>query len=184
MQVESSAAIRAYSGAAALVFIFAAGSARADVFDVAWFLSRVGGWDTSPERAVAAMIGLMAVNYVLNVLVIGVGAGGKSPTTRGRRLGSLVWFTLAGQVIDRVGAVVGIPLGLLVVHVLGVRGDAELGLGVMTGVGINFVLAGAGIAGLAYWLLGRWRVPRARRTAVAIAAGILTNPAWAMALWL
>lgn len=158
--------------------------ARADGFDVTWFLSRVDGWHTSPARALSLVMVLMTANYVLNAAVIGLPARKSANVASGRIARDLVWFTLVAQVLDRMAAVLGGVVGYGVLTASGVQGDRLLGSTITLTMAVNFMLAGVAVGWLAWKLLARWGVSTVPRWKIAIAAGIITNPAWAMASWL
>jgi hypothetical protein len=157
--------------------------ARADGIDVDWLLTRSAGWERHPIRALVLMVILMLVNYGLNYLVIGLPAAKAlqrqpSSLTRG-----LVWYTLLAQGIDRIAFVISIVIGMMLASTVGIRGEAVLGLGAMIGLGLNFIIAGAGIGGLALaTMTKRWKVPAKPAQTIAIRAGILTNPSWIIML--
>lgn len=170
--------------ASTIVILAIPRDADADALDVAWFLSRVGGWSHSPLRAMSLLIGLMVVNYVTNILVIGLPARSIGQRTTVLMARDLVWFTLVAQGVDRLSAVIGATLGFVFVTAGGAHGETALGLGLAIGIPLNFLLAGIAVGLLAHWLLGRWGVVGRSRRNIALAAAILTNPAWAMAIWL
>ena len=76
-------------------------TARADGIDLSWFTSRLGG---SPEhiiRTAGLVILLLAFNYGLNFLVIGVPVNRTRAIPRSFVLTDLIGFTLIAQVVDR-----------------------------------------------------------------------------------
>jgi len=162
-------------GMAALVALFLAGDARADGVDIVPYLTRVGGGG-SVFRVVASVILLMLVNYALNFLVVGWPALRYGTAGRGLVARGLVWFTILGQVADRLGAILaGLAAGL-VSELPAFRGE---GGWVIPLLAFNFIFSGLAVAVLSLWFLRRrWGVPRLPRFAVAAIAGVITNPAW------
>jgi len=128
---------------------------------------------------VAVIAGLMLANYALNALVVGLPAvrWGTEPAPRVAR--GLVTFTLLGQVADRIGAVVAVPL--MALYALIFRGGGWVAPLLVC----NFVLSGLAVAWMAYrFHRFRWGVARDRARLLAVLAGVLTNPAWVLGLWL
>jgi len=169
---------------AAGLLLLDASTARADGIDIMWLMTRVGGWRVNPAWAATMLFGLMLVNYLLNVLVIGI------PSARGSALKltvisrDLVLFTIIAQVADRLCAIAGLALGFLITSLVGISGEAALGIGFLSGIGLNFVLSGLAVALLAFlYLRRRWAVTIPLAKSIALRAGLITNPAWVMALW-
>jgi hypothetical protein len=157
--------------------------ARADGIDIAWFLTRVGGWQRSPGRAVILVFVLAAVDYALNWIVIGLSA--KKMGAPFRRVSSdLVGLTVLGQVADRLGMVLcsfgAIGLTLLLERAHLVKGD--LGLLVLVTVLFDFVISGTFVYFLVrYYVCRRWTRTRKAGVIIGLLAAIFTNPAWAVA---
>jgi len=153
--------------------------AYADGIDVLPYLLRVG-WAWSPAGILAGVLALMGVNYLLNLAIIGWPAvrwGGADLRAVAR---DLVALTLLGQVADRLGAVLALPLGSAIATALNLLSG---GSWVWPLLAMNFILSGTAVGALAlYFLRRRWRLARGTSWAIAIAAAILTNPAWAIGL--
>jgi hypothetical protein len=159
-------------------------TAHADGIDIAWFLTRVGGWKHNPVRASLLVLALAAINYLLNWVVIGLPAiRAGVPVRRVSR--DLVGLTIIGQVMDRVGMVasalvgsVGVGALFTVLHV-SVRDVGPLILGTVI---VNFLSSGILIGFLVrHYVCRRWEQPRRSGRLIGIAAAVLTNPAWAIA---
>lgn len=155
-------------------------SARADSIDIAWFVARAGP-ATNPLVALGIVIVLIFANYGLNYWVIGrpVIASGLE---KRQVVSDLVLLTFWGQLADRAGIV---PAGLLSewiarrLHVHGI-GDEFMLL-----VATSFLFSALAVGALAlYYLRGIWKLDRRRAWKIAGLAASITNPAWAMALWL
>jgi hypothetical protein len=158
--------------------------AYADGIDVVWVLTRVGGWRESPLLAALLLIGLMVANYALNAIVVGIPST-RLGAPRRRVLLDLVGFTLIAQIADRVGAIVGGALGVALTMIAGSGGESQLGQATLVAIVANFILSGVFVGMLArYYLIHRWSLTTRWTSAVAVAAGVLTNPAWAMATWM
>jgi hypothetical protein len=158
-------------------------TARADGIDVIPFMFRVGG--VHPAIAVAIVIGAMLVNYLLNVVVIGLPAARAAQTGSWRFARDLIGFTLLAQIADRIGAFVALMLGFLIVSVLGIPGEAGIAKGALFSIVLNFVFSGLAIGFLAMWYLSRrWGILQRPARVIAIAAAVITNPVWlAVYLW-
>jgi hypothetical protein len=153
-------------------------TARADGLDVTTYLSRVPGWHRAPLQALFLLCVLMALNYLLNLLVLGVPAIKMGAKAGSVALG-LVTFTLLGQVADRIGAVVGPLVGGAIVWALHVGGRKSLGYGFSIGFFLNFILSGVVIGLLAQWYLRRrWALEGHRVAVLSVITGVLTNPLW------
>ncbi len=112
-------------------------TARADGIDLSWFTSRLGG---SPEhiiRTAGLVILLLAFNYGLNFLVIGVPVNRTRAISRSFVLTDLIGFTLIAQVVDIFGGFLGFLLGALLATLL-VRGETQMVVGFMLGLALDF----------------------------------------------
>jgi hypothetical protein len=157
--------------------------ARADGFDVGWLLTRASGWERHPVRALTLMVVLMLVNYGLNFLVIGVPASKASQRRSSSLATGLIWYTFLAQGIDRMAFTMSIMMGMMLASMFEIQGEAVLGVGATIGLGLNFIVAGTGIGGLALAMMtGRWDVPAKSARKIAISAAILTNPGWIIML--
>jgi hypothetical protein len=167
------------------MLLFFDASARADGIDIVPFVTRVGGWRVHPVLSVALVVGMMLVNYLVNVAVIGVPAAKVSRMKLRIFARDLVGFTLLAQIADRVSAVAGLVIGLLVIDGLRISGEEGLAKGILLGVALNFVFAGLAIGFLALrYLRRRWGISKRPARVIAIAAGVITNPAWLVAAYL
>jgi hypothetical protein len=155
--------------------------ARGDGIDLVSYFTRVGS-----ERSAAGILGmvvlLMAVNYILNALVIGLPAIKAGPSDWRSVGAGLVTLTLLGQVADRLGALPAVLLAGLLAWAFDLT---ELGTFASLLLGLNFVLSGIAVGALAFFFLTRrWHVETRTAQVISASAGVLTNPAWAMGLWL
>jgi hypothetical protein len=158
-------------------------SARADGIDIGWFLTRVGGWRHNPMLSAALALTLLAFNFALNLLVIGKPATPAWTENRSALAIHMVAFTLIAQVVDRLCGLVGLFLGMALVSAFGARGETVLGAGFTAGLGFNFALSGTGVALPAHQYMTRlWKTPSPRARTIALRAGLITNPAWAIGL--
>jgi len=153
-------------------------AALADGIDLVAYFSRTPCENIVLAIPIAAL--LMLLNYGLNYLVIGLPARRLGSLPVRQVLRSLIWLTLLGQVADRIGAFLAILLADPMTSVLGLEGEV-IWLVIWA---FNFIFSAIGIALLAF-VFARfvWRLSVANSLVISSAAGILTNPAWAMALW-
>jgi hypothetical protein len=154
-------------------------TALADGIDILWFFTRVGGWKESPWRAVGILTTLIAVDYGLNVLVIGLPAWRSGVPLRRAAL-DLLSLTLVAQVADRAGTV-AYSLTSYALDRLGLITVRDLGLWV-----VGILLATFITSGVLLWFLAkffcsrRWNLPQRQSNRIATAAAVITNPAWAI----
>jgi len=151
----------------------------ADGIDLVSYFSRTPCENVA--LAIPLVLLLMFVNYAVNFLVIGLPAirFGSLPFDRIAR--SLIWLTLFGQVADRIGAVLS---GLLVDPVTNFLGLTGEGAWVAPLLGLSFVFSALSVGVLAFvFTRYRWRLSRKQSIYISVAAGIVTNPAWAMGTW-
>ena len=155
--------------------------AQADGVDIVPYLTRVG-WAQSTLGIIASVLGLMVINYVLNLVVIGWPAIHFGHIDIGRVTRGLVALTLLGQVADRLGALLASPITVLTLVVTH-HTEGE-GVWFLPLLAFNFVLSGIAILMLVlYFLRRRWHVARGLSWSIGLAAAVLTNPAWAIASW-
>ena len=154
--------------------------ALADGIDLVPFLTKLPG-NFPLYATVIGVAVLMTVNYLLNAAVIALPAVRVGPVVWRTAFVDLIFLTLLGQLADRLGAVVAffvtVPLANYLPH------PGEGGWFVLL-IGVNFLTSGVAVGVLSYHFLKvRWRVPVRSARLIGVAAGVLTNPAWAMALW-
>jgi hypothetical protein len=154
---------------------------RADGIDGYWFLTRAPA-SLGPAPRLILVVLILLVDYALNLLVIAVPASrfGVPLATSGREM---VVFTLLAQAADRIGMGASILLVVCVRLLLpGTVTMGALGATVPYMLALNFVSSGALVWLLArHFLLARWAVDRRPALAIATAAAVFTNPAWAVA---
>ena len=156
-------------------------TASADALDIAWWLTRVGGWQRSPVRAALFVFALAVANYVLNVVFM-LRPAMRSGASARRVMLDLVGFTVIAQLADRVGMLACSLVGLAVGYLGGV-GDRYFWLLVTGVVASNFIVSGILIWFLArHFMSRRWGMPRTVWFRGAFIVAIATNPAWAFAL--
>jgi|GEM_PF-3028442 len=166
------------------MLVFFSTNARADGIDVVPFLTRVGGWHVHPAISVGLMIGLMLVNYLVNVAVIGIPSAKASQTKLRVFARDLIGFTLLAQIADRLAAIAGLLVGLFIIDLIAIRGEQGLLKGALLGLALNFVFAGLAIGFLALWYARRrWGISKRPSRVIAIAAGVITNPSWLLAAY-
>jgi hypothetical protein len=154
--------------------------ARADAIDLVPYFTRVPGGHSRPV-VVGLVVVLMLVNYGLNVLVVGLPAFKASPASARTILLGLAWMTLWGQLADRAGAFLALLSADGLAGLLRVDGEGAWFVPVL---GMNFLFSGLAVGVLAlYFLRRRWQVARRTAWLTALAAGIITNPAWAIGPW-
>jgi len=159
---------------------------RADGIDIVWLITKVGGPGVHPLVSAFLIVGLLAINYLLNLVVLGIPAARALGTSVRTLSKALLGFTLLAQVADRISAVAGFFLGALASVLLDVKGEAGIVAFFWIGIVLNFVFSGLAVCFLALWyLLRKWQVKR--RTSIRIAAltELITNPAWLIMIqWL
>jgi len=159
-------------------------TSHADGIDVVWLFSRVGGWRVHPIRSAAIVIGLMLINYLLNLVVLGIPAARFLQVKSGSLTKTLASFTVLAQIADRGGALAGFLLSFSIVGLTGLGGEQELNAGILVGVSLNFIFSGLAVAVLALWfLMRRWGFERHRAMPIAVRTAVITNPAWVMIAW-
>jgi hypothetical protein len=156
-------------------------SAHADGVDLVPYFTRVAGGGHSYYYIVAMMLVFMAVKYALNFAVIGLPAVRLGSVPTATVATGLIALTLFGQLADRVGAIMAGFCTGPVTFIFRLQGE---GAWVAPLLVLNFLFSGLAVAALAfYFLRRRWHVQGRLPWMVAIAAGLITNPAWVLGLW-
>lgn len=164
----------------ALVLVTPA-SASADGIDIVWLLTRVGGSRMHPALSAAMFVGLLIVNYVLNLVVLGMPAARFLQIKLGTLTKDLAAFTLLAQIADRACAVGAFLLSSSIIGLADLGGEQEVIVSLLGGVCLNFIFSGLAVGLLALWYLTRrWRVARRRAITIAVWTAVITNPAWVM----
>jgi hypothetical protein len=153
-------------------------STFADSIDIAAYLTRVNTKGHSLLAIGGLILLLLAIDYLWNLLIIGLSAMRVCAASRAKILIGLIIVTLLGQVADRLGAfLAAITAGPVVRGLLrlGAEGWALYWL-----VG-NIIFSGIAIA-LLVWFFVRKRWLGSKRAALilAIVAAFLANPAIAL----
>ena len=131
--------------------------------------------------AIPVVLLIMLANYGLNFLVIGLPAKRLGSIALRRISLSLIWLTILGQVADRIGALLAGVLADPVVDLLGLSGEGAWAIPLL---GLSFIFSALSIALLAFsFAKYKWNLSMKHSLCISAAAGILTNPAWAMGLW-
>ena len=168
---------------AMLCFAFACPAARADGLDSSYFV-RFDSLDHSWAYFWIVLTAIMVANYVLNFAVIGLPAILRGSVHAKTVAWSLVILTILGQVADRIGAFaaifVSVPIWAIISalfpsqsHGLGSPGFA---CSLFAG---NLICSGIAVGALAFFFLRkRWLLSKALSWKIALAAAVLTNPAW------
>ncbi len=152
----------------------------ADGIDVVAYFSRTPYGNLFFALPVVAV--LMLVNYGLNFLVIGLPARRLGSLPVGQILRSLVWLTLLGQIADRIGAIFAELLTGIILFLLQIQREGAWVVPLLT---LNFVFSAISVAILAFVFTRRmWGLSLRHSVWISTGAAILTNPAWAMGLWL
>jgi hypothetical protein len=156
-------------------------SASADGVDIVWLITRVVGSRMHPALAAAMVVGLLIVNYVLNLVVLGMPAARFLQIKVGTLTKDLAGFTLLAQIADRACAVGTFFLSYFIIGLADIGGEQEVLAGIRLGIYLNFIFSGLAVGLLALWYLRRrWGVERRRARAIAVWTAVITNPAWAM----
>jgi hypothetical protein len=163
-----------------LLVVLLAGASRsafADAFDIPAYLARFNTWNHSTAGICGLVLGLAAIDYLWNLLVIGLPCMRICAIRRKRLLLDVGLLTLLGQVADRLGAVIALTLVTArpIADLLVRRNAWGLWHWVLLG---NLACSGAAI-GLLVWLFVRKKWGGTRRAALIMAtvAAIVTNPA-------
>jgi hypothetical protein len=159
-------------------FGVAVGSARADGLELSYFV-RFGTYDHSWKYFVTVITIIMITNYALNFAVIGLPAILRGlADAKGVALG-LVILTILGQVADRIEAFAAFLVAIPISPFISALFPPPFGLDVYSLFAANLICSGVAVGALALWFLRkRWFVSKALSWKIAIAAALLTNPAW------
>ncbi|MGO9094808.1 MAG: hypothetical protein ACLQGV_06250 [Bryobacteraceae bacterium] len=159
-----------------LLVILLAGASRsafADVIDEVGYLTRVNARGHSVEEVCGLVLALAAINYVWNLLVIGLPCLRLCAVGRKRLLLDVGLITVLGQAADRLGAVISYALARLLASLLSFSLDGFVLLVVLA----NFVCSGAAIGCLVWFFVRKkWGGSSRAALVMAIVAAIATNP--------
>jgi len=160
-------------------------AARADGLDTDYFL-RFGTWGHSSGYIWSMLATIIVVDYIWNFVVIGLPAIVWAAKPRATVARGLVVLTILGQIADRIGSVLALFVAALIAELIKVfvpsistgLDSPAFGYSVTFS---NLFCSGLAIGALALWFLRkRWAVPKALSWKIALAAAILTNPAWVL----
>jgi hypothetical protein len=175
------------SGIAALCLIAFCGSARADGLDLDYFV-RFNTMDHSWAYVWTMVAIIMVVNYSMNFVVIGLPAIVRARADASTVALGLVFLTVLGQIADRIGSILGLFLAMPLAGVISAfispsRDGLNSPAFVYAIFSSNLLCSGIAVGGLAQWFLRkRWSVPKSLSWKIALAAAVLTNPAWILLL--
>jgi hypothetical protein len=150
-------------------------SVRADGIDLVSYFSRVG-YHSSVPAVVVLVIVFMAINYGLNFIFIGLPAMCFGKISRPVMARDLVLLTIAGQMADRLGALVAAFTAEPIAEALHLQGEAAwagplvfLNLG-LSAVAIAFVVL--------FFCRRRWHLAFKWTALVMLLAVVFTNPVY------
>ncbi len=130
------------------------------------------------SNAVAGIILLsMVVNYILNLIVIGVPAHKFLNLTKKRAVIDTIWITIIGQATDRLGAILGLIISSLIAYAIGASSLDEWGRVAYITIPISTWIA----ISVSIWVFAKivWKKKGFKVGLISLAAGFLTNPIWA-----
>jgi hypothetical protein len=168
---------------AILTFSALCGVAHADGLDSGYFV-RFDSDDHSWTYFWTVLVIIMLANYILNFIVIGLPAVLLVSSRIKTVSVGLIVLTVFGQVADRLGAFAAIFVAMpfMALFSLFIRSpvpgldNPAFGYGLFAA---NLFCSGIAVGLLAWWFLRkRWSVPRSSSWKIALAAAVLTNPAW------
>ena len=151
-------------GIVAVLVLAVPKSASADGIDVLWLLSRVGGWRAHPILSAGILVGLMLINFLLNMLVLGIPTARSLHIQTSKLATDIAAFTLAAQVADRACAIAAFLLSYFIIGAH-VGGEEEIKQVIRFGIVLNFIFSGLAVFFIAYWYLTRRRQLRRNRAA-------------------
>jgi hypothetical protein len=160
-------------------------SARADGLNSSYFV-RFDSLDHSWTYFWTVLTAIMIVNYTLNVAVIGVPAILRASAHAKSVALGLIILTMLGQIADRIGAFAAVFVSMPIAAIFsalfpspshGLDSPAFL----YSLFAANLICSGIAVGALAFWFMRkRWSVPKALSWKIALAAAVLTNPAWVL----
>jgi hypothetical protein len=160
-------------------------SADADGLNSSYFV-RFDSLDHSWTYFWTVLTVIMIVNYALNFAVIGAPAIlWTSARAKSVALG-LIILTMLGQVADRIGAYAAVFLSMPIAGIFSALFPSQSdGLDspafIYSLFAGNLICSGIAVGALAIWFLRkRWSAPKALSWKIALAAAVLTNPAWVL----
>jgi len=167
----------------AFVSLVLSSSAWADGLNSSYFV-RFNSDEHSWSYCVVVLMLIMLANYALNFAVIGMPAIVRaSAPVRIVALG-LIALTILGQLADRIGAFAAIFVSMPIYAALSPLFPSQShGLDTpaffYSLIGANLLCSGIAVGLLAlFFLRRRWAVSSSLSWKIALAAAILTNPAW------
>jgi hypothetical protein len=165
-----------------LIFTLLTTAVKGDGLDLDFF-TKVDSLSHSDRYIWTVVIGLMVINYVLNFIVIGLPVVQKRLASRTKVTLGLIGLTLLGQIADKIGGLLATIVALaLQSHTM----ERDLSASTASAIVLlsNFVFSGIAVALLVLALLKLWSVLPPLSYRIAIAAGIITNPAWSLLILL
>jgi len=142
--------------------------------DLAQLLHLPSALIDNPEKVAIRLITFILLNYVLNMIAVGVPAVYSTSVRQGRIAVDLIWFTMARQVIAYIGGVLAVGSSGFVAGVL--QSEASGVSTTATVVAMNVILYGSSIGCLAYYFCRtRWRMIAGRSYLTAVVAGLVAS---------
>jgi hypothetical protein len=128
----------------------------------------------------------MTVNYALNFAVIGAPAIVRASARAKSVALGLIILTILGQAADRIGAFaavfVSVPFAAIFSALFPSQSQGLDSPAFFYSLfAANLMCSGVAVGALAVWFLRkRWSLPKALSWKIALAAAVLTNPAWVL----
>ena len=151
-----------------------AAPAYADGIDViAWLLRFPQA--SGPGEFLLLLVALLAIDYLLNALVIGLAAKSWTRLPTPHIAKDLIVLTLLGQVADRIGAFLAFFVQPLIDPLFEHEGEGSWVLPLL----VAQFLCAAITVGVFVWFFARrrWKLARRRAAIMSLAGAVLTNPA-------
>ena len=169
--------------ASMFALMLAASTVKADGLDLDYF-TKVDSSIHSSKYIWAIVIDLMLINYLLNLIVIGLPVILKRFASKRKVLFGLIGLTLLGQIADKVGGLFAVNVALFIHSYTVERDSMSTSTAMAVEVAANFLFSGVAISILVFVTLRLWSVPRPASYKIAVAAGVITNPAWSILILL
>jgi hypothetical protein len=172
--------MRLARSATRLVLFLLAGSAlcgvaRADGIDLgSWILQLPSLWSSGAVFGFVLLF--LAIDYGLNLLVIGWPAKRWTGRSLGKIARDLVPYTIWAQLADRLGALLAIPATAALEPLLDKHSEGYF----VTPLLVSKVVLSAIAIGFVIWRFARkrWELSRRRSWILCVAGSMLTNPGW------
>ena len=156
--------------------------ASADGIDLVPYFTRVGFHNSVPSVPVVCILILlfMTFNYLLNFIFIGFPAMRLGNVNTRIVTRDLIFLTIAGQIADRLGAILAAFSAGPLTYLLNLKGEDVWVIPLLI---LNFFFSGVAIAVLAFFFCRRkWKLPLKISLIIVTFAAIFTNPAYVIFL--